>query len=57
MIMKIIKEFLFGRRANPVCDVCNTYHTIKPSTALTFEQWCIEFRVSMLHGKQITEMN
>lgn len=55
--MKIIKEFIFGRRANAVCDVCNTYHTIKPSTALTFEQWCTEFRVSMLHGKQITEMN
>jgi hypothetical protein len=29
------------------------FRTTKPNTALSFEKWCQEFRVSMMHGKEV----
>jgi len=30
------------------------FKTITPVNGLSFEQWCIEFKVSMRHGKSVT---
>jgi hypothetical protein len=55
--MKLIKEFLFGRRANPICDLNPSCHTLTPDKRLPFHQWVKEFNVSMLYDRKIVEMN
>ena len=30
------------------------FKTVYPEEPLTFEEWCNTFRVSMLHGRQVT---
>lgn len=52
--MKLIKEFIFGRRAEPVCQIKTTLRTFHPQLKkpINYGDWCEEFNVSMLHGKQ-----
>ena len=57
--MKWIKEFLFGRRADAVCQIKLGVHTVQPkfTKPYNYGDWCKEFRVSMMHGKQTVHLN
>lgn len=51
--MKWIKEFLFGRRAEPVCQIKTGTHTVQPKMYCSdYYEWCKEFRVSMLSDRK-----
>ena len=57
-ILKTIKEFLFGRVATPVCPRPKAgYVTTCNGPYTNYGDWCKEFRVSMLHGKQAIYLN
>ena len=55
--MKVLKEFLFGRIADPVCTIKPGYHTVHayphPTTS---GDWVKEFRVGILFDKKAIEM-
>ena len=57
--MKWIKEFLFGRRADAVCQIKTGYHTVHPkfTKPYDFGDWCKEFNVSMLHDRKPIYLN
>ena len=51
--MKLIKEFLFGRRAEAVCQIKKGYHTVQPKLhSKDFYEWCKEFRVGILSDRK-----
>ena len=51
--MKWIKEFLFGRRAEAVCQIKTGTHTVQPRVhAFSYYEWCKEFRVSILSDRK-----
>ncbi len=52
--MKDLLELLFGYKMNSAnnADINTKLHSIIPSQRPSFDDWCIEFKVSMLHGKQ-----
>lgn len=57
-MLKFIKELLFGRRADPVCTIITTMHTVNPPTyCKDFGDWCKEFKVSMLHDRKAIHLN
>jgi hypothetical protein len=56
-IMKQLIKFLFGETAAPVDAISLGVHTTHPPTQISFCEWCNEFKVSMLHGKQSTHIN
>jgi len=57
-LITTIKEFLFGRTATPVCERPKAgYVTTCQAPFTNYGDWCKEFRVSMLHGKQATHLN
>lgn len=52
-LMKLVKEFIFGRRAEPVCKITTTYRTVQPKLhAQDFYEWCKEFRVGILSDRK-----
>ena len=57
--MKKVIEFLFGRRADAVCQIKLGVHTVHPKFTKPYDygDWCKEFRVSTMHGKQIVHLN
>jgi hypothetical protein len=55
--MKYIKEFLFGRRREAVEPFYPGVKTLDMSNRPSFQQWCKEFRVSMLYDRKLIEMN
>ena len=56
-MIKFIKELLFGRRAEPVCQIKTTLRTVYPPHQPDEWQWKEEFKVGMLHGKQAIDLN
>lgn len=57
MITKLIKEILFGTRRQPVDIISTGFHSLYPENPPSFEQWCKEFNVSMLHDRKVTYIN
>lgn len=51
--MKLIKEFIFGRRADAVCQIQTGYRTVQPKIhSQDFYEWCKEFRVGILSDRK-----
>jgi hypothetical protein len=44
--MKYIKQLLFGVRCEPHPPVKDGYHTTMPSKCISFNDWCLELKVS-----------
>lgn len=55
--MVYIKEFLFGKRAEPVCQIKTGVHTVYPPNQPDEWAWKQEFRVGMLCGKKAIYLN
>lgn len=55
--MKLLFKYLFGEVTSPVDVMSPGIHTTKPPTHISFSDWCCEFKVSMLNGRNITELN
>lgn len=56
--MKVLKEFLFGRVADPVCTIKTGYHTVHAYPhPTTYGDWVEEFRVGILFDKKAIEMS
>lgn len=50
--MKAIKEFLFGRRANAVCQAKPGFHTTHAyREVLNYGDWCERLHVTMVADK------
>jgi len=56
-MVKIIKEIIFGVRREPVEHFSTGFHSLYPVNPPSYEEWCKEFHVSMMHGKQINHLN
>jgi hypothetical protein len=56
-LMIYIKELLFGRRADAVCQIKLGCTTIYPPNQPNEWEWKQEFRVGMLHGKKTVYLN
>jgi hypothetical protein len=56
-ITKITIEFIIGRRAKPVEPFYPGVKTLNISNRPSFQEWCKEFRVSMLYDRKLIEMN
>ena len=51
--MKWLKEFLFGRRAEAVCQIKTGVHTVQPKLhSSNYYEWCKEFRVGILADRK-----
>jgi hypothetical protein len=50
--MQHIKRLLFGKRREPVDVISTGLRTICLKNQPTFEEWCKEFKVSMLHDRK-----
>ena len=57
--MKAIIKELFGLEARnrQIYDFTPGYTTIEPEERLTEHEWCQEFRVSMMYGKEVKHFN
>lgn len=55
--MKLVKEFIFGRRAEPVCQIKTTLRTVYPTNQPSEWEWKQEFRVGMMCGKKAIYLN
>lgn len=57
--MKTIIKELFGFIANDrtVYEFTPGYRTIIEPEEISFDQWCQEFRVSMMYGKETRHFN
>lgn len=55
--MKALFKFLFGEAASPVDVMHPGTRTTHPPTSISFCEWCKEFKVSMLHGRNTTHIN
>lgn len=52
-LMKLIKEFIFGRRSEAVCQIKTGYTTVQPKLhSQDFYEWCKEFRVGILSDRK-----
>lgn len=51
-LMTLIKEFLFGRTAEPVCHIKLGFTTVYPANQPDEWEWKQEFRFGMLHGRK-----
>ena len=56
-LMKLIKEFFFGRRAEPVCQIKTTLRTVYPPNQPDEWAWKQEFKVGMMCGKKAIYLN
>lgn len=50
--MTLIKEFLFGRTAEPVCHIKLGFTTVYPANQPDEWEWKQEFKFGMLHGRK-----
>lgn len=55
--MKLVKEFIFGRRADAVCQIKPGVHTVYPPNQPDEWAWKQEFRVGMMCGKKAIYLN
>lgn len=55
--MKQIKELLFGRRIEPVCDIKLGFKTTYPQQRPDQWSWAREFRVGMLADRKLVYLN
>lgn len=56
--MKWLKTLLFGERAKSLGPIKLGFRTVQPKVHCSdYGEWCKEFRVSMLHGKQAIHLN
>ena len=44
--MQYIKKLLFGVRSDPDSLLKDGYHTTMPSDIISFNDWCLELKVS-----------
>ncbi len=56
-LMKLIKEFIFGRRADAVCQIKPGVHTVYPPNQPDEWAWKQEFKVGMMCGKKAIYLN
>lgn len=56
-IMTLIKEFLFGRRTNAVCQIKLGFKSTYPDNQPDQWSWAKEYRVGMLADRKITYLN
>ena len=56
-LMKLIKEFFFGRRADAVCQIKVGLKTTYPPNQPDEWTWKQEFRVGMMCGKKAIYLN
>jgi hypothetical protein len=54
--MKTIKEFLFGRRREAVEPFYPGITTLDIQNRPSFQEWCNEFRVSMLFDRRTIQL-
>lgn len=52
--MKIIKELLGIGQERKIYEFNPGVRTTTPDEVISYIEWCNEFKVSCLHGKQIT---
>ena len=50
--MKFIKELIFGVRRQPVDVMSTGLRTLEPKKKPSYEDWCNEFKVSMLYDRK-----
>jgi len=50
--MKVIKDFVFAVRCQPVDTIFTGFRTIKLTNQPTYHEWCLEFNVSMLYDRK-----
>lgn len=55
--MTLIKELLFGRTAQPVCQIKLGFKTTYPANQPDQWSWMKEYRVGMLADRKITYLN
>lgn len=55
--MTLIKEFLFGRTATPVCQVKLGFKTTHPKNRPDEWSWMKEYNVGMLSDRKIVHLN
>jgi hypothetical protein len=57
--MKWLKTLLFGERAKSLGPIKTGFRTVYPHCTKPFNygDWCEEFRVGMMHGKQAIHLN
>jgi hypothetical protein len=51
-IMKYIKDFIFGVRTQGECVKPPKFKTCVPKDKPQFQDWCKEFRVSMMYDRK-----
>lgn len=56
-LMTKIKELIFGVRREPVDTISTGLRTIKPENQPSYEEWCKQFNVSMLHDRKAIYLN
>jgi len=57
LIMKFIKELLFGRRADAVCQIKLGFKTTYPPNQPNEWAWKQEFRVGMMSDRKTIYLN
>lgn len=50
--MQFIKQLIFGVRREPVEQMTTGFNSSYPKNPPSYEEWCKEFRVSMLHDRK-----
>jgi hypothetical protein len=56
-IMSFIKVLIFGVRREPVEPMTTGFHSSYPKNQPSYEEWCKQFRVSMLHDRKAIHIN
>lgn len=55
---KLITKILFGVRRKPVDSISTGLRTLElENRIMTFEEWCKEFNVRMLHDRKTIHIN
>lgn len=55
--MTLIKQLLFGKRAEPVCQIKHGYRTVYPENPVDEQTWKNEFKVGMLYDRKIVHLD
>jgi len=50
--MQFIKALIFGVRREPVDTISTGFHSYYPKNQPSYEDWCKEFRVSMMYDRK-----
>lgn len=54
---KLIKQLLFGKPTEPVCQFKTSFTTTYPPNQPTEWEWIKEFRVGILYDRKIIHLN